>query len=310
MDLLIAANSVPLASADTVPATGTPQYATDGNPASGIPATDAPAYHYNMVIAELVNLVKAAGLTPSGSNWNQVEEAVLAVTTGRLVAVTSVTASETFTPNAATNTIIAEAQGSGGGAASLPATGSSQFVCSSGAAAGGFQRALISNVKGSTFPITIGAGGTSPPAGSAGNGYVGGTTTVYRSVGSTETQCLSVGGGEGSVGSGLLASTAFWTGSQAIGGTTSTGPTDGATVLLDNYHGSNGPNGIFASGANAPGLGASSANGAGGTNSNAGGGGSGLGFGSGAGGGGLGPNEAAINGGSGGSGRVLIFEFT
>ena len=76
MELLIAANSVPLAQADTVPASGTPQYATDGNPAVGVAPTDAPAWHYNMVMAELVVLVTAAGLTTSGATWTQIAQAV------------------------------------------------------------------------------------------------------------------------------------------------------------------------------------------------------------------------------------------
>lgn len=72
MDLIIADGSVPLANADLVPSTGTPQYATDGNPATGVPATVAPAYHYNMLTAELYAFLAAAGITPSGGNWGQV----------------------------------------------------------------------------------------------------------------------------------------------------------------------------------------------------------------------------------------------
>ncbi|MBO1325323.1 hypothetical protein K2X14_07645 [Acetobacter sp. TBRC 12305] len=71
MDLLISANTVAQAQADTAPATGTPGWATDGDPAQGIIATDSPAWHYNMMMAELIAFVKAAGITPSNSDWSQ-----------------------------------------------------------------------------------------------------------------------------------------------------------------------------------------------------------------------------------------------
>lgn len=72
MDLLVAANTVAQAQADTAPASGTPGWATDGNPATGVLATDAPAWHYNMMMAELLAIIKAAGITPSNTDWTQV----------------------------------------------------------------------------------------------------------------------------------------------------------------------------------------------------------------------------------------------
>ncbi|WP_338331319.1 hypothetical protein [Acetobacter sp. LMG 32666] len=76
MDLLIAANTVTQAQADTAPASGTPGWATDGNPATGLLATDAPAWHYNMMMAELIAIIKAAGITPSNADWSQVLKAM------------------------------------------------------------------------------------------------------------------------------------------------------------------------------------------------------------------------------------------
>jgi hypothetical protein len=72
MDLLISANTVAKARADTAPASGTPGWATDGDPAAGIPATDAPAWHYNMMMAELLAIVDAAGIARSNTDWSQV----------------------------------------------------------------------------------------------------------------------------------------------------------------------------------------------------------------------------------------------
>lgn len=76
MDLLIAANTVTQENADTAPVSGSPGWATDGDPAKGIPATDAPAWHYNMITGELIAIIKAAGFTPSNSDWSQVIKAL------------------------------------------------------------------------------------------------------------------------------------------------------------------------------------------------------------------------------------------
>lgn len=71
MDRIIAPNSVVLAAADAAPATGTPQYATDGNPTAGIPATIWPAYQYNAIQEELLAIIQAVG-TPNRNNNGQV----------------------------------------------------------------------------------------------------------------------------------------------------------------------------------------------------------------------------------------------
>ena len=76
MDRLIATNSVPFASADTAPASGTPQYATNGNPATGVAATDFPAYAWNMIQDEIYNVIISAGLTPNRNAWNQLLTAI------------------------------------------------------------------------------------------------------------------------------------------------------------------------------------------------------------------------------------------
>lgn len=76
MDLLIASNTVTLDQADKAPASGTPGWATDGDPATGQLATDAPAWHYNMMMSELIAIIKAAGITPSNADWSQVLKAM------------------------------------------------------------------------------------------------------------------------------------------------------------------------------------------------------------------------------------------
>ena len=76
MDRLIAPNSVPLAQADAAPTTGTPQYATDGNPATNVPATLWPAYAFNTLQDEIYNVIVGAGLTPDRTKWNQLLTAI------------------------------------------------------------------------------------------------------------------------------------------------------------------------------------------------------------------------------------------
>ena len=82
MDRLIASNSVPLAQADTAPTTGTPQYATDGNPATNVPATLWPAYAFNALQDEIYNVIIAAGLTPNRNAWNQLLTAIQSMLQG------------------------------------------------------------------------------------------------------------------------------------------------------------------------------------------------------------------------------------
>lgn len=75
MNRLRATNSVPFASRDLAPGSGTPQYATSGNP--GVtPATINPAYFTNMVMDELMALIAAAGAAADDANWNQVWQAL------------------------------------------------------------------------------------------------------------------------------------------------------------------------------------------------------------------------------------------
>ena len=79
MDRLIAPNSVDADHADTAPVTGTPGFATDGNPATGVPATLWPSYQYNAIQEELIAIIDAGSLTPSKETNTQVRDAVLAL---------------------------------------------------------------------------------------------------------------------------------------------------------------------------------------------------------------------------------------
>jgi hypothetical protein len=76
MDLLIAPNTVSAANADQAPATGTPGWATNGNPSTNTPATTLAAYEFNALMAEITNAISAAGITPSRFDNSQLARAI------------------------------------------------------------------------------------------------------------------------------------------------------------------------------------------------------------------------------------------
>lgn len=79
MDRLIAPYSVTAGAADVAPATGTPGFATDGNPATNTPATIWPAYQVNAFQEELMAVIAAANITPDRTKNNQVAAAITAL---------------------------------------------------------------------------------------------------------------------------------------------------------------------------------------------------------------------------------------
>ena len=193
MELLIAANSVPLAQADTVPASGTPQYATDGNPAAGVAPTDAPAWHYNMVMAELVALVTAAGLATSGATWTQIAQAVGII--GKRVEVFA--SSGNFVVPANVFYLYAQVWGEGGGGA----TSSSAGMPGGGGGGAGYTEGGFAVSPGQSFPVTVFTGVPGETAGrncsfgplTAGGGGAGGLGT-NSAVGPGGTGGVATGG--------------------------------------------------------------------------------------------------------------------
>lgn len=71
IDVATAATALP-----TPAAPGTEGFFTDGNPASGLPATIVDADFMNMLMMELINLVEAGGQSPSKTTYNQVLSAI------------------------------------------------------------------------------------------------------------------------------------------------------------------------------------------------------------------------------------------
>ncbi|MEX3635942.1 hypothetical protein [Paraburkholderia sp. BR14320] len=69
----------------TPAAAGTQGYFTNGNPVSGVAPTILDADFMNMIMMELINVVTAAGLTPSKTNNSQLLAAIKAIgSTGQL----------------------------------------------------------------------------------------------------------------------------------------------------------------------------------------------------------------------------------
>ena len=75
MDRTIATGSV-VSPGDTAPGSGTPQFATDGNPGGGIPATVIPAYQWNAFQEEICGAIVASGQTLDKTNNGQLALAI------------------------------------------------------------------------------------------------------------------------------------------------------------------------------------------------------------------------------------------
>jgi hypothetical protein len=69
-------DSTAVSTLPTPAAPGTAGYFTDGNPASGAPATRLRSDFMNMIMMELLNVATAGGQTPSKSTYNQVLTAI------------------------------------------------------------------------------------------------------------------------------------------------------------------------------------------------------------------------------------------
>lgn len=171
IDDATAASSLP-----TPEAAGTEGYWTEGNPATGTPATLVRAAFLNMVQEELRNVVVAGGLTPSKTNYTQVRDAIKAMLPGRLLNIQIFTASGTYTPSAGLTKAIVQVVGGGAGSGGAPATSSAQFSGSPGASSGTYAEVSLTAAQiGASQGVTIGLGGTAGGTGSS-SGGTGGTS--------------------------------------------------------------------------------------------------------------------------------------
>lgn len=186
----------------------------DANPSAGIAnGTVFDAAWANMLTNEGINLVQAAGLTPSQTDATQITQAVQkwaaknrvvfetsgATFNGSALAGWTNGADWTVPPNVFR--IRTRAVGGGGGA-----SGSSSSQPGAGGGAGGYAEGFFDVTPGQTIQITVGSGGAGGAA--AGSGLDGAPTSVG-------TQLTVLGGSHGGYTSG---STAGGAGGAAFGG--------------------------------------------------------------------------------------------
>lgn len=192
----------------TPEAAGTVGFWTEGNPGTGTPATLMRASFFNGLQQELLNILAAAGVTPSKTTYNQLLTSLTALYGhGRLINFRSFASSGTYTPTAGTNSvdIIGVAGGGAGGGTAI--TSSGQAAGGAGGGGGGwFRKRMTSGFSGAS--MVVGAGGTpvAAAAGGAGGSTSFGTYTASGGGGGTGGPAVSNTGvqlnGTGSAGVG------------------------------------------------------------------------------------------------------------
>lgn len=154
----------------------------DEDPLAGTPGSLIPAQWGNAVTEEIIHVITAAGLTPDEMNNTQLLAAIKAVvvgagvTPGRLIAVRVFAASATYIPTAGTKLIIADVQGGGGQGGGSPAGVAGNVSLGTGGHSGAHATAYLPMTGISSIPITVGAGGSSSGPGAAGQN--GGSSSV------------------------------------------------------------------------------------------------------------------------------------
>lgn len=173
MNRLKAPNSVPFGSRDVAPVSGTPQYATDGNP--GVTAqTVWPAYAWNMVQDEVCRVITDAGMVLDDTDWTQLAQAIaILAARGEVMA----TSSGNFVVPAGKTKVIVEGWGGGGAGASGGPDGTNYDGGGGGQGGGYFRKLLTGLTPGATISYTVGAGGAAPVS-TSGTGSNGGDTTI------------------------------------------------------------------------------------------------------------------------------------
>lgn len=244
MDRLRADNSVNFAGRDVSPGTGTPQYATDGNPITPTPSTIWPAYSFNMIQDEIMAVIAAAGITPDDTNWAQLLQAMQTLGGGyRHTAVYMIvagvqkvsidgaaftTTNATIFPAPASGIAKVRVWGSGGSA------GGAKFNvtagASSGGSGGGYAEKIVRGLTSNTA-ITVGVGptgGTGTPT----DGTAGATSSFGAFVSAT-------GGGQGFGANGTQQGTTS-SGGNGIGGDVNIPGTSGSGALSTSSGGTGG----------------------------------------------------------------------
>ena len=287
------ANGTQAAALPAIPAaSGTPGYATDGDPLVPSLGSLWGASDFNILQEELMAFLVAAGIAPdnTGANLAQVLAACNALyRPGRLLNVQIFTVSGTYTPTPGTTSIEVEVIGGGGGGGGTNAAGAGQGAVGSGGGGGGYSRKrLLAGFAGTA--VTVGSGGISVASSGGANGgtssfgafllATGGTGGTIGNAASTSTVTPSGGAGGGTGSSGDVNENGM-AGDYALYGPTQISGRGGASFL--------GGGGAAVGGQSAGTAGPS--------------------HGSGGSGGSTGPSGAAVAGGAGKAGIVIIREY-
>jgi hypothetical protein len=196
MNRLKATNSVPFANRDVAPGSGTPQWATNGTP-GGLPSTIWPAYMFNMMQDEIMNVILAAGLTPDDSNWAQLLAALRTLFKGQNIL--TIGGSTTWTVPAGVTKVRATVVGGGGAGTGYSSNTTVAVMSGAGGGAGGAAIGILSVTPAQVITVTVGTGGV--PNGGSGNASSFGGLIATGGHGGT-VNGLSAAGGVGGVGSG------------------------------------------------------------------------------------------------------------
>jgi hypothetical protein len=203
--------------------------------------------------------------------------------------------SATYTRPAGITSILVELWGGGGGGGGVAATSASQTAAAGGGGSGGYARLWIASAS-STYTYTVGGGGAGGTAGNNG-GSTGSTTTFGASLQAT--------GGTGGGGSAATATSAVALIGAGSGGTGTNGDVNGGgqsgqlgIILTGGGASISGAGGSTALGGNGALLGGTATGNAGKANTGSGGGGA------------FGTNAVAQAGGAGGSGLIIVWEFS
>lgn len=113
-------------------------------------------------------ILNVAGVTPNGSvdtgSSSQLYDALINYVPGRLINRTVFTASGLFTPLANTKLLIVEVQGAGGGGGSAIATASGTMSAGSGGGAGGYSMGYLTTIP-TSQSVVVGTGGSAASSG-------------------------------------------------------------------------------------------------------------------------------------------------
>lgn len=288
---------------------GTPGYFGRGDPGAGVRPTTLTVDWANMMQEELFALLTASGVAPDKANRAQIRAALdILYRPGRLIAVTQLTGSGTFTPAVlpavvparSAQLFVVEMVGGGGGGGGAAATGAGEAAAGGGGASGTYLRFScdFAYLNGAAYAVGAGGGG--------GSGTGGGTNGSNTTFGAA----TAPGGGGG--GGGTITAVASIMIAQGIQGAT---PTAAGSNVLVVSRGALGMYGIVLTDATGPtaqqgGLGGNSHFGGGGQNTGTGNGSAGVGPGSGGSAGANAPSGASRSGGAGAAGTILVYQYS